>query len=421
MPSFSDLPEGEGFLLVAQTFKSAVSQVFNLRRAGETSRASRLEIGDMADYKPALQSPTLPHWSPTLNLPRSRAAQLKDQSMLTKVLILPALAGLFLVAPNSHATTITQDFAGSPLTNGWSVFGDSNLFLWDATSQNLHVTWDSTRSNTYFHHPLGTVLTRHDDFSFAFDLRLNDIASGVEPGKTGPLQLGFGFLNYTNATSTDFIRGGYGKAPNVAGFDYYAWGFFDFGGTIFESPAATPPAFISGVNRFAYAPVIVASYNHELPTNQTVRVTMAYTASNQTVAVTIHTNGQATVSLPNLVLNSANGFEDTDDFYVDIFSISSFSSAGDDYNSILAHGTVDNVVVTLPPPVQNLTGGFSNGIWQVAFASRSNWLYTLERTVDFAAWANASLAVPGNASNLSLLDTNPPVGQAFYRVRAARP
>jgi hypothetical protein len=342
--------------------------------------------------------------------------------MFKKNLTLPALAGLLLVAaPTSRATTLTQDFAGDPLTNGWSVFGDASLFVWDSTNQNLHVTWDSTRPKSYFYHSLGTVVTRHDDFSFAFDLRLTDIASGVEPGKTGPLQLGFGFMNYTNATSTNFIRGAFGSAPNVAGFDYYAWGFFDFGGAIFESPAATTPAFISGVNSFAYSPVIVSAYNNELPTNQTVRVTMTYTASSQTVAITVLTNGLPTVQLPNLVLNSANGFADTDDFHVDMFSISSYSSAGDDYNSILAHGTVDNVVVTLPSPVQDLAGGFSNGVWQVKFASRRNWLYTLERTVDFAAWTNASPTVSGNATNLFLQDTNLPAERAFYRVRAARP
>ena len=217
------------------------------------------------------------------------------------------------------------------------------------------------------------------------------------------------------------MRGVFGNAPNVASFDYYAWGFFDFGGTIFESPAATTPAFISGINSFAYSPVIIAVYNNELPTNQTVRIAMTYTASNQTAAVSVLTNGVPTVVLPDLVLNSANGFEDTDDFFVDMFSISSFSSAGDDYNSILAHGSIDNLIVTLPPPVQHLRGGFSNGVWQVEFASRRNWLYTLERTTNFVSWADASLPSGGNGASLVLQDTNTTSDKASYRVRAERP
>lgn len=342
--------------------------------------------------------------------------------MLKKVLLLPTLAGLFLAAsPTFRAVTFDQNFAGDPLTNGWSVFGDSNLFVWDSTNQNLRVTWDSTHANSYFHHPLGTVLTRHDDFNFEFDLHLTDIASGVEPGKTGPLQLGFGFLNYTNATSASFMRGVYGSAPNIAGFDYYAWGYFDFGGTIFDSPAATPPAFISGVNSFAYCPVIISVYDNELPTNQTVHVSMIYTASNQTVSVSVLTNGVPTVALPDLVLNNANGFTDTDDFFADIFSISSFSSAGDDYDSILAHGTVDNIVVTLPPPVQAVSGSFSNGVWWVELYSRRNWLYTLERTTNLASWIEVSPPTGGTGTNLLLQDTNGVPDNALYRVRAARP
>jgi hypothetical protein len=342
--------------------------------------------------------------------------------MLKKILSLLAFAGFLFVSPSvARATTIAQDFAGDPLTNGWAVFGDTSLFQWDPLNHNLAVTWDSTHPNSYFYHPLGTTLTRHDDFSIAFDLRLNDIASGVEPGKTGPLQLGFGFLNSANATSTNFMRGAYGSAPNVAEFAYYAWGYYDYFGTIYDAPAATTPSFISGVNSFAYAPVTISVYNNELPTNQPVHVTVTYTASNQTVVVVVLTNGVPAAPLPNLVLDSAHGFEDSDDFHVDMFSISSYSSAGDDYDSILAHGTVDNIVVTLPPPVQNATGSFSNGVWQVEFANRRNWLYTLERTTNYLSWTPASLPTSGNGTNLFLQDTNAVSEQALYRVRAERP
>ena len=335
---------------------------------------------------------------------------------------LPVLAGVLFVSLNAaSAATITETFAADPLQNGWQIFGNTNSFQWDSANHQLAVTWDSTRSNSYFHHPLGTTLTRQDDFSFSFDLRLSDIASGVETGKTGPLQLGFGLLNFTNATSTNFMRSAYGSAPNVAEFDYYAWGYYDYFGTIYDAPAATTPSFISGVNSFAYAPTIIAVYNNELATNQTVHVTMTYTASNQTVIVSVLTNGVPTAMLPNLVLDSAHGFADTDDFQADMFSISSYSSAGDDFNSILAHGTVDNIVVTLPPPVQNGTGSFSNGVWQVEFANRRNWLYSLERTTNLVSWTEVSVPTSGNGTNLFLQDTNAISENALYRVRAARP
>ena len=332
-----------------------------------------------------------------------------------------AFASLFIVQLVC-ATTITEDFSSDPLQHGWQIFGNPNLFRWNPTNQNLEVTWDSTQPNSYFHQPLGTTITRHDDFSIAFDLRLQDIASGVEPGKTGPLQLGFGFLNFAGATSTNFMRGAYGSAPNVAGFDYYTDGYYVYGGVVFPSRATTTPAFISGDNRYDYAPQILSVFENTLPTNQTVRISITYTASNQTAMLVLTTNGVPLAALPSLVLDGPNGFTGTnDDFLVDTFSISSYSSFGDDYDSVLAHGTVANLHVSVPPPVQNLTGGFTNGHWQVQFSARKNWLYALERTADFRTWTGISPALPGITGALSLTDTNPPASPAFYRIRASRP
>jgi hypothetical protein len=48
------------------------------------------------------------------------------------------------------AATISENFANDPLRNGWQIFGDTNLFQWDSTNQNLDVTWDSSQTNSYF-------------------------------------------------------------------------------------------------------------------------------------------------------------------------------------------------------------------------------------------------------------------------------
>jgi len=332
-------------------------------------------------------------------------------------LAIASLSGLSVV----RAATITEKFSANPSLDGWQIFGNTNQFQWDSTNQNLAVTWDSSQTNSYFYHPLGTTLTRNDDFSIAFDLRLNDIASGNEPGKTGPMQIGFEFLNFSAATN-GFQRGNYGSVPNVAGFDYYTDGYYTFGGMVYPSAAATVPSFISGVNSFDYAPQDVSVFDNELPTGQVVHVCMAYTASNQTAVVTTTINGVPTVSLPTLALDGGNGFGDpSDDFLVDTFCIASYSSAGDDYDSVLAHGSVGNIVVTLPPPAQNLSGTFSNGVWQIQFTDRSGWLYTLERTTNFLSWIPVSIPTDGNGTNLFLQDTNPPGDKAFYRVSADRP
>src|ERR1051326_4452154 len=87
--------------------------------------------------------------------------------------------GAFLSLPClATAATFQEDFSNDPVTHGWQVFGNTNLFPWDATNQNLRVTWDSSQPNSYFHHPLGTILGRDDDFSLGFDVRFSDVAVG---------------------------------------------------------------------------------------------------------------------------------------------------------------------------------------------------------------------------------------------------
>jgi hypothetical protein len=380
LPSFSDLPGSEGFL----------------------------------SSGPALVSQSLTR---SANV----AEHLKDQPMLKVRLSALALAGLSVVCA-SRAATLTEDFSTDPLQNGWQVFGNTNLFQWDAINHQLAVTWDSTQPNSFFYHPLGGRLTRYDDFTFEFDLRLSDIASNVEPGKTGPIQLGIGFQNYSVATNASYLRG-YLIVSDIAEFCYYPYGFYDLGGgQIIDSPPSFVPSFVSSETT-ASPKTLSPYYRLKFPTNLVIHVIMAYTASNQTAVLTATTNGVALGSVPDLVLNSPtnSNFTAANDYSVDMFSITSYTSIGDDYDSILAHGVVANLQVNLPPPAQNLTGAFGNGVWQVQFTDRTNWLYTLERKVDIAPWSDASPPATGNGTSLVLQDTNAPTGRALYRVRASRP
>lgn len=332
-----------------------------------------------------------------------------------------ALASLFAVQC-VRAAIFTQNFSSDPLADGWKIFGDTNSFAWDSTNHNLSVTWDSRRTNSYFHLPLGTIVTRDDDFSIAFDLNLNDIASGIEPGKTGPLQIALGLVKFSVVSDSGFGRGSYGSAPNIAEFDYYTDGYYDFG-VIYPSAAATVPSFISGVDSYAYCPADISQFNNVLPTNQTIRVTMSFTASNQTAVVTLTNNGVSLGNLPPLGLNSANGFKTNDNFFADTFAISSYSSFGDDYDSVLAHGTVDNIVVTVPPPpMQDLAVSFNGSQWQAHFTGQNQWHYVLERSTNLTAWLEINSLDSTNANIvMTLTDTNIPADRAFYRIRADRP
>jgi hypothetical protein len=107
---------------------------------------------------------------------------------------------------------------------------------------------------------------------------------------------------------------------------------------------------------------------------------------------------------------------------VDTFSISSYSSAGDPYDSVVARGMVDNLVVTAElQPITQLTGGLdTNGFWVAQFFAHSNWLYTLERSADVHSWAPASATAAGADNLMTLQDINAPSAVAFYRVHAQR-
>jgi len=123
--------------------------------------------------------------------------------------------------PVSGAVTFQEDFASDPLTRNWWAYGDGSLFRWNATNGVLEVTWDSSRPNSYFALPLDTVVSRADDFSFGFDLRLWDITIGTSPGKPFTFQLAVGLNNLAQATSTNFLRGTGTDSPNLAEFDYF--------------------------------------------------------------------------------------------------------------------------------------------------------------------------------------------------------
>jgi hypothetical protein len=314
------------------------------------------------------------------------------------------------IALNSRAdaAVLQEDFSTDPASRGWKVFGNTNLFSWSSVEQGLQVTWDSSQTNSYFYHPLSTILARDDDFALEFDLRLSDIATNA---KSGPFEIAIGFLNFSEAANPSFERGTADPAHgprDIVEFDYFPAGYYPGFGDV--APSISPTLVSSNT-------VYAAGFDFlELTTNDLFHIALSYTASNQTFHTVMTRNGAAFGPVADVVLDT-----NFTDFRIDTVSIDSYSDYGDDFDSVLAHGTLDNLVVTLPPPpVGNVTGGFSNQVWTVQFVSRTNWLYTLERTSDFQTWNNASLSVTGNGTNLVLTETTPVPQPSFYRVRSER-
>ncbi len=310
------------------------------------------------------------------------------------------------------AGVLQEDFSTNPAARGWNIYGNTNLFQWNAAQGALSVTWDSSTSNSYFYHSVGPVLDRFDDFSLEFDLRLLDITTTTKPG---PFEIAVGFINLADATRPDFWRGSGVDAlhgpRSIVEFDYFPAGYYpDF--NYYSTPTVSPSVVSSNNTEF------VAQFAElELTNGLLFHVKLDYAASSATLHTTLTCNGAAVGPVPDLAL--ATNFTD---FRVDTIAISSYSDRGDAYDSVLAHGIMDNLVATTPvPPVTQVTGSETNGIWQVQFLSRSNWVYGLERTTDAKLWTALPSTAPGNGSILVLQDPTPPAGAAWYRVRAQKP
>lgn len=314
------------------------------------------------------------------------------------------LAGMVAASP-SEAATFTESFSSNPLADGWQIFGDTNLFQWDPVNQDLQATWDSSQTNSYFYHTLGTILSRNDDFELSFDLTLQDYSIGTSAYS---FEIAIGFLNMVSATQTNFSRGS-GKSAAYGPVDLVEFNFFP----AFSIYQATIDQVIVATNNSAWL------YNEnnllDLTPGDLFHIDMSYLGSTETLTTVITLDG-AQYGATQLIQVPA-GF----DFRVGAVSVSSYSGQHAE-GSILAHGTIGNVAVTVPPPpVQTLAGAWSNGVFQVQFLCRSNWLYTLERSGNFHSWAGVSSATPGTSAGLVMQDPNPAPGQAFYRVQANLP
>jgi hypothetical protein len=329
---------------------------------------------------------------------------LKDQFMLRTFMVGLAAASLVVtLALPVAAATLREDFATDPAARGWSIAGDASLFHWDPTNQNLAATWDSAKTNTYFYLPLHTALTRDDDFRLQFDLRLQDIAIGTNPGKDSTFQIALGLINLGQAIGPHYFRGTGTNTPNLVEWDYFPDS--GFGATLSAVLISTTNAWATSFNSPA-----------ALMPDTTYHFDLNYTAATQTLQVTM-TDGTTTTPLLPAVIKDPFG-----DVAVDSLAVSSYTDAGQDpmwAGSVLAHGTVDNLVLDLPtPPVRRHVGALTAGAWQARFTGWTGWRYTLEVSHDLKTWTAVGLAVSGTGLRQTLSDPQPASDRAFYQILA---
>ncbi len=305
----------------------------------------------------------------------------------------------------------TEIFSSNPLESEWAIHGDNSLFAWDETRQALRVTWDSSRTNSYFHHPLGTTLSASDDFALSFDLVLQDIQGGSNPSKPSAFQIAIGFMNAAEARRASFSRGA-GLESITGARSVVEWNYFPdtgFGTTV------SPGVFSSNnLAQFSFA------FPFDLAPQVQHRVTMRYTSTNRTLRTKMFLDGTPAKAIPDVVLPEQASF----DFRLDSWAIASYSDAGQSGEfdgSVLAHGWVDNVVLELPAPLQLEPSVTANGQPGVHFWARQPWRYILERSEDLKRWLPVVEWVADRTGQATLSDPVPQAGKAFYRVLANLP
>ncbi len=315
---------------------------------------------------------------------------------------------------SAMGASFVEDFSQAP--TAWTA-RHGEAFRWDAEAKNLAVTWDSRETNAFFYFPLPFALTRADAFAVEFTLRLTDIQLGINPGKDDTFPLCLGFLNLEQALRTNYFRGAGVNAQtgprSVAEFAYFPDS--GFGATV-------GPVVASTNNQMAF------SHTHpvELAPGDLYRVRMAFDPAAQQLITTLLHNGEPYGEGAENVIRPVNYTANFGDFRVDALSIHSYSDAGQSppqfAGSLLAHGTIDDVVITWPDVLTRVAIVRREGEWLVAFDAVAGWNYTLERKTSIgsgSAWEDATLE-PGVNGRLELKDADPSPGQAFYRVRGER-
>lgn len=308
------------------------------------------------------------------------------------------LDGFAIVSPPGRWV---ERFDSDPTRSGWRAHGRESVFAWSESDQALQVAWNTEIENSFFHRSLGTVVTRADDFEFSFDLTLESLNVDFNGGYA--FELAVGLIRTGDAFSPEFRRGTGMDAVNLVEWDYFP--DTGFGATL-------SPAIISDNGRFA------VSFNFPLELTLTDRftVSMRYRSDDATLATTMLRNGEPFADIKPVTLPAS-----FTDFAVDAFSVSSYADH-DDRGSILAQGTIDNVIVAVPPPpIRGMQGTLTPDGWSSTLVGRDGWTYQLERSGQLTDWTPAGLEIQGSDGMLTLVDPDPPAtGNAFYRVRANR-
>lgn len=319
---------------------------------------------------------------------------------------------LGLAAGDVSGESFSEGFEQSPRERGWEIVGDATLFRWDAAAGGLGVTWDSSRSNSFFLRRLAAPVTPSDDFAFGFDLTLSQHAVGTAPGKPGTFQIAMGLINVADAMDPGFQRGVFLRSRNLVEWTWFA---AQPDGAI---AASLSPAIVPADGRlpWGYSDSFV-----QLETGVRYGFGLRYTATNRTLRIAMTADGVALPDPAPVVLPRS-----FTRFRVDALSIHSYSDAGQDpryAGSVHAVGIVDDVWWQGPgSPVGPVRLQGQGSGRRVVTATRSGWVYWLEGSDDLKGWGRIGAEVPGTGGDVAFEDPETGGGEhRFYRVGGRLP
>jgi len=322
---------------------------------------------------------------------------------LPLLLLLLSLA-LTPVSGMGLAVTLTEEFDSNPLERGWTVSGRADLFTWNPALQRLEVTWDSSAPHSLFALPLGETLTTNETFAFGLDLVLTEAVGGARPPRTGAMQVAFGLLDLERARSEHYPRSA-GRAFDLVEFNWFPEGEIPGFGVV--DPTVSPVLFDSA-GRIAAA----FTFPLDLPLEVLHRIRCEFHPKLRELRTTLISGGveQAvrTVKLPAAFA----------DFSLNAFAVMNWSEADNPFDSLLARGHVDRIVVELPaPPIGQIEMPEPG---HVSFMNVEGWRYDVEASEDLVDWQ-----IIGSISGSGVRSTVPDnraisSGVQFYRVRATR-
>lgn len=299
-----------------------------------------------------------------------------------------------------------EDFTANPLQQGWSVEGDASLFSWSMEDENLMATWDSSQPNTFFYRKLETPVHHTDTFSLGFTIHVDSITGGVNPEKSGSLQLALGLIQTTRAFTPGFIRGTGTDSPELFEFNYFP--DTGFGATI-------SPVMISSEHQFAAGfefPVTMKS-------GSTYEITMSLNGRTGILTTTILEDQTHEIPVQDVVIT-----EDFSGFTLDAVSITSYSDAGQSEfaGSILATARIDDIQFqSLDSNLLTLQTKLEQGVPSINFTAEIGMVYQLQRSTDLIDWIDLEVRhVAEFSGETALEDPNPPSGHAFYRIQKSQ-